>query len=169
MVYWSWALAGALAGGLFVSAYLKARDIELLPQISTDVLIVIKSATAVALGATLVWLAAAEDSRRSPQYVLGLQATLLGGRFEGLAIGFMAGMLTVLYSRELLGGLERVLEPAIASSSWPLPAVVGTLLIVALVLVLNPDLIGRIESFKAGELEAKFVQKSSGVLIESFV
>jgi hypothetical protein len=123
--------------------------------------------TAIAI-ALLCYLAIASDVAALPNFVLAIKTAVLGGRFDSLMLGFVTGILLFIYRDSIARNLRKLFEAVIGQSSWALTIAAGALLLIALIFVLKPELFDNLETFKAGNLEAKFAQKSSNIIQAHF-
>src|SRR5262249_30861916 len=103
-----------------------------------------------------------------PRFILVIKTALLGGRLDSFAFGFASGVVLITYRDPLARNLRRLFEAIIGQSSWALTIVAGALLLLVVMFTLKPELLDNLETFKAGNLEAKFVQKSSNIIDAHF-
>jgi hypothetical protein len=159
--FWSWGFAGMLLGWVALSAYRQAEDSGFgLSGLSDEFCVFFKIIAIILIAAALCALAIANDALSLPKFALAVKAAITGYRFESLVAGLVAGILT----RSFFSHLRRSFDRLFSASSWGPAVMFGALLLIALLLTFKPDILGSIESFKVGGVEAKFVQKSSNIV-----
>ena len=114
-----------------------------------------------AFGVIIGWL---DSGVFAPAPVSELVLFFSNPRLVGLIAGCILGGWLWANSTSVRTRISQCFEAFLGQSggsSWALQAIAGIFGLVALLLVLNPDLLDRVESFRAGEVEAKFASSSS--------
>jgi len=114
----------------------------------------------------LLIIAIFRDAAELPAWFLWLMMYFSGPRFLAFGWGFVIGIFTATFRDEIQRRLNQIFWALLGTgegSSWTFPVVLGVILIIGVMIILKPDILDNIESFKAGDFEAKFAERSSTI------
>ena len=124
----------------------------------------------------LLLVALGRDAAILPRWVLAAFIYVSGSRFLAAVWGIVAGVLIAHFHEPIAekinqlfnalagsGGKPSSTPPEEQRASWAPPVVLGVILLLAFILALKPDILENIVSFKAGNVEARFAEKSTTI------
>jgi hypothetical protein len=156
-----WWGAGFLLAWLFRTVCKEAASAGWTIAYSVETKIGLKLTFLGLTGICLILLAAASDEAALYDVVLRAEMTVLGARFEALAIGFIFGLICSRYKETIRRKLNLLYDALLGkgeNSAWALQVAIAILSILAIAMIAKPDLLDHIQSLKAGEVEATFAK-----------
>src|SRR5436309_2740189 len=119
-----------------------------------------------AIGGGLIVIAILSDGDFLPKNLLSLKSLLIGPRFAPLALGALAGIAAFYLHEQIAEVAERTLKAVLGEAeqpAWALQSGIAVGLIAISVLMIKPDLLNYVTSFKAAGIEATFAARSANV------
>jgi hypothetical protein len=151
-------LLGWIADVLFCTAPSRAAQVFRPPAQATGLQTTARAALCV-LAIAAILLAAAQTFDWLPAWFYELKGFLLSVEMQTLIVAFLAGW-WASHNRHHIAARTREFYRALlgtgGKSPWALQSIAAIVVLSGLVLVLKPDLLDKIESIKAGQVEAKF-------------